>query len=159
MNTNGLSERWWKTPCCVLPTRQRQHFAWSLRLPSSQVTLAVRVEGFGWSDAVTLPLPPPARNHDGGSPEPGTAARCDAQSTETSAANPASQRDAKPPQQLWLKHLGAGSRMWRRGAQGRAENANRKVHVGLRDAQGGELRVNAEVALTASGLRQVRCCK
>lgn len=49
--------------------------------------------------------------------------------------------------------------MWRGAAQDRAGKANGKVHVELKDAQGGELRVNAEVALSASGLRQVCFCE
>lgn len=121
--------------------------------------MAVRMEGFGWSDAVTLPLPPPARHFDGGSPEPGTAARRDTQSAETGAANRASPADASPPRQLWRKRLAAGSRLWGGVvAPGRAEKSHEKVHVELRDAEGGVLRVNAEVAFTASGLRQVCCC-
>lgn len=140
--------------------RQRRLFALSLRLYTfSQVTLTVRMEGFGWSDAVTLPLPPSARHFDGGSPEPGTTVRHNTQSAETGAANRASPTDANPPQQLWRKRLGAGSRLWGGVAQGRAEKSHEKVHVELRDAEGGVLRVNAEVAFTASGLRQVCCCE
>ena len=125
---------------------------------TSQVTLAVRMDGFEWSDAVTLPLRTAARHYDGGSHEPRAAARSNTQSAETGAANSASPTESNPVQQLWRKHLGSGSRMWGAVARGRSEKACEQVHVGLRDAEGGVLRVNAEVAFSASGLRQV-CCE
>lgn len=126
------------------------------------MTLAVDLEGFGWSDPVTLPARPPALEGEDEHHEPSTTP------SSSAADNARAPVGATPPavtltssqQQRWRKRLGGGGgwRSWGAAARGWAEGAPVNVGVRLKDSHGAVLCVNAEVVFSACGLRQVRVC-
>lgn len=112
-----------------------------------QVTLAIRLRGFGWSDAVALPFLATAFENDEGG------------GRESVTTRPVSSR-RHSQQPKGRERYGGNWRLRGAAARDRVEDRAVGVELKLTDSNGDMLRVHVEVKFSANGLRQVRveCC-
>lgn len=128
--------------------------------------MSIRLEGFQWSEAISLPVLLPSELGVNGSNDGPVVTKTPASPTTNTidegrgeTTSPAATL-ARSQQQRWRKQVGRGWRLWgsSKSARGRAKETLVNLDVALKpvDPEGmGVLHVKAEVSFSLGGLRQV----